>query len=44
MGILTQVLFKLDGVQTDDEAVKARRKECVKAANWWSSELDKLQG
>ena len=42
-GILTQVLFKLDGVQTDDEGVKARRKECVKQANFWSGELDKLQ-
>ena len=41
-GILTQVLFKLDGVQTEDEAVKARRKECVKLANRWSAELDKL--
>ena len=42
-GILTQVLFKLDGVQTDDEGIKARRKECVKLANYWSGELDKLQ-
>ena len=42
-GILTQVLFKLDGVQTDDEGMKARRKECVKLANFWSGELDKLQ-
>ena len=42
-GILTQVLFKLDGVQTEDEGMKARRKECVKLANFWSGELDKLQ-
>lgn len=42
-GILTQVLFKLDGVQTEDEGIKARRKECVKLANYWSGELDKLQ-
>ena len=42
-GILTQVLFKLDGVVTDDEAVKARRKECVKEANFWSGELDRLE-
>lgn len=42
-GILTQVLFKLDGVQTEDEVIKARRKECVKLANFWSAELDKLQ-
>ena len=42
-GILTQVLFKLDGVQTEDEGIKAKRKECVKSANFWIGELDKLQ-
>ena len=42
-GILTQVLFKLDGVQTEDETIKARRKECVKEANFWSGKLDRLQ-
>ena len=41
-GILMQVLFKLDAVETNDEAVKVKRKECVKEANYWSSELDKL--
>lgn len=41
--ILTQVLFKLDGVQTEDEGIKAKRKECVKEANMWLAELDRLE-
>ena len=41
--ILTKVLFKLDEVQTEDDAVKAKRKECVKEANYWSQLLDKLE-
>lgn len=40
--ILTQVLFKLDGVETDDAAVKTKRKDCVKEANFWIGELDDL--
>lgn len=43
-GILMQVLLKLDAVDTDEETVKAKRKECVKEANYWSTELDRLGG
>lgn len=41
-GILAQVILKLDEVQSEDAAVKARRKELVKETQQMLSRLDEV--
>ena len=41
-GILAQVILKLDEVQTEDQAVKARRKELVKETQQMLGRLDEV--
>ena len=43
--ILTQVLMKLDGVETEgNEGLRAKRKELVRETQGWLNELDRMMG
>ena len=43
--ILTQVLMKLDGVETEgNEVLRATRKELVRETQGWLNDMDRMMG
>ena len=43
--ILTQILMKLDGVETEgNEGLRAKRKELVRETQGWLNDLDRIVG